>query len=182
MAFPSFKSRDLVTTEAAEDNLMAWLKDASAMEEQAATMLRTQVARLEHYPHLKRRMEEHLAETHRQSARIKACIASRGGDTSTLKELAAKTIAMAQGLSGFFVSDEVVKSALASYTFEQMEICSYRILVTAAEAVGDAQTAAACRENLAEEEAMAKWLADEMPSLVTKFLKRDSIPGVVAKH
>lgn len=182
MALPSPQNRDLVATEAAEKNLMAWLRDASAMEEQAATMMSTQIARLEHYPHLKRKLEEHLAETHRQSARIKTCIARRGGDTSTLKELAAKTMAFAQGLSGIFVDDEVVKGMLASYTFEQMEIASYRILIAAADAVGDSETAATCREILAEEQAMADWLAEETPSLVTKFLKRDSIPGVEAKH
>ena len=166
----------------AEDYLMDWLRDAHAMEEQAEQILSGQAKRIEHYPHLRAAIERHLDETREQARRIRQCIERRGGDTSTLKDATAKVVAFGQNLSGMFASDEVVKGALASFTFEEMEIASYRILIIAAEAVGDMETKQACEANLREEEAMAKWLESEMPSLVVKFLKRDELPNVAAKR
>jgi ferritin-like metal-binding protein YciE len=166
----------------AEEHLMDWLRDARAMEEQSETLLESQIDRLEHYPHLKERLREHLVETRRQSELIARCIERRGGSTSTVKETMGKIVAMAQSVSGIFVSDEVVKGALAMHTFEQMEVQSYRTLIAAAEHLADAETAAVCRQILEEEEAMADWLNRETGSLVTKYLKRDEISGVEAKH
>jgi ferritin-like metal-binding protein YciE len=165
-----------------EERLMDWLRDAHAMEEQAETMLSSQIARLKHYPEVKSKMQQHLTETKRQSTLISGCIERRGGDTSAMKDMTAKMVAAAQGLSGMFVGDEVIKGALASYSFEQMEIASYRILIAAAEAIGDSETAAICKEILSEEEAMASWIQDNTPTLVRKYLKLDLTPGVEAKR
>lgn len=164
------------------EHLLNWLRDAHAMEQQAETMLSSQIERIENYPKLKARMEEHLLETRQQAEIVARCIRDLGGDTSAIKDLAARTVAVAQGLSGLFVGDEIVKGSLASYTFEQMEIASYRILISAAEALGEHEVAAACRGILAQEEAMASWLEQETPATVWKFLKRSDAPGLVAKH
>ena len=74
---------------------------------------------------LRARIEQHIEETRQQAVRIRGCIDRLGGDTSAVKDMTAKMMAMAQGLSGMFVSDEVVKASLASYAFEHMEIASY---------------------------------------------------------
>ncbi|AVA24323.1 DUF892 family protein [Rhizobium sp. NXC24] len=163
------------------DNLVAWLRDAHAMEEQAITMLNSQLKRLEHYPALKARIGQHIDETKRQEQVLQACLDRVGGGSSSLKDAAGKLTAMAQGMSGVFASDEVVKGSLASYTFEHMEIASYRILIAAAEAVGDAQTKAACERILAEEIAMADWLSDHMDDITRQFLSRDEA-GLTAKR
>ena len=85
-------------------------------------------------------------------------------------------------MSGLFVGDEVVKGSLASYTFEHMEIGSYRILIATAEEAGEAETARVCEEILREEQAMADWLEDNMPMVTHAFLSRDQQAGVTAKH
>lgn len=164
-----------------EEMLMTWLRDAHAMEEQAEQMLSSTAERIEHYPSFKQKLEAHLRETQRQRDVIRGCIERRGGDTSTIKDLAGKMMAMGQGLSGLFVADEVVKAAMASYTFEHFEIASYRSLIAAAEAVGDAETARVCREILVEEEAMAAWMADELPAITAQYLQRLAM-DVEAKH
>ncbi len=46
-----------------KDNLLDWLRDAHAMEQQAEQMLKAQSSRLEHYPDLKARIDLHLQET-----------------------------------------------------------------------------------------------------------------------
>lgn len=166
----------------ANDNLMDWLRDAHAMEQQAEKMLNTTASRIENYPEMRTRLEKHIEETREQARLIKGCIDRRGGDTSATKDLAAKATATAQGLSGLFVSDEIVKAGMASYTFEHMEIASYRILIAAAELVGDMETKQVCERILAEEEAMASWLADHLPMVTRTFLERDASPGATAKH
>jgi ferritin-like metal-binding protein YciE len=170
-----------MTTEP-KDHLVAWLRDAHAMEQQAETMLSAQIARLKHYPDLRRKMEEHLEETRRQARMIQDCIDRHGGGGTTMKDAMGKMVAFAQGLGGMFADDEVVKGSLASYTFEHMEIASYRILVATAEACGDSATAAICTRILKEEEAMATWLESQMPNLVRAFLQLEETPGVAAKR
>ncbi len=166
----------------AEDNLLDWLRDAHAMEQQAETMLKATTSRLENYPTLKARLESHIDETREQARLIKSCIDRRGSGTSAVKDMAAKATATAQGLSGMFVSDEVVKGAMASYTFEHMEIASYRCLIAAADAVGDAETSRICQQILKQEEAMAAWLGEQLPQVTAQFLQLSMTPGATAKH
>ena len=166
----------------ADDRLMEWLRDAHAMEQQAEQMLSALIGRIQHYTGLKARLQQHLEETRKQVELVEACIRRRGGTTSTLKDIGGKTVAMAQGLSGMFVSDEVVKGVLASYAFEHMEIGSYRILAAGAEALGDAETKRVCEAILREEEAMAAWLLEHMDEITGQFLMRAEAPGVAAKR
>ena len=84
-------------------------------------------------------------------------------------------------MSGLFVSDEVVKGTLASYTFEHMEIASYRILIAAAEQAGDQETKRVCESILQQEIAMAEWLAENAGEITRRFLERDQ-RDVTAKH
>jgi ferritin-like metal-binding protein YciE len=166
----------------AEDHLMEWLRDAHAAEEQAETMLSGMARRIEHYPDLKRRVEEHIRETQRHAELVRGCIERRGGSTSSIKDAGAKVVALGQAMSGMFVSDEIMKGSIASYAFEAMEIASYRILISTARQIGDDQTARTCEEILREEQAMADWLETNIPTLTRQYLIRDETPGVTAKH
>jgi ferritin-like metal-binding protein YciE len=174
------KGRTAMTT--ASDRLMQWLRDAHAMELQAEQMLSGMAGRIKNYPMLKSRIEEHIEETKNQARMVERCIQARGGDVSKMKDTAAQILAFAQAASGIFMGDEVMKGALAGYTFEHMEIASYRILIAAAEALGDQQTAMTCRQILAEEEAMAEWLADNVGPLTKEFLDRQENQYAEAKR
>lgn len=163
-----------------KETLAQWLRDAHAMEEQALTMLDAQASRLEHYPELKARIQQHITETQGQEKRIKACLDRHGG-TSITKDTAGKAMAMMQGLGGVFASDEVVKGAMASYAFEHFEISAYRALIGAAESAGDPETKRVCEEILEEEEAMAAWLAEHLPAVTQRYLERED-SGAEAKR
>jgi ferritin-like metal-binding protein YciE len=165
-----------------EERLMEWLRDAHAMEQQADTMLTSMAQRIENYPDVRAKIEQHIAETREQAKMLEQCIRRRGGDTSTVKDLAAKFVAMGQGLSGMFVGDEIVKGAMASYTFEHMEIASYKCLIATAEAVGDAETAAVCQRILRQEQDMAEWLSENLAPVTVKYLHREEMPHVTANH
>lgn len=166
----------------AEDRLMEWLRDAHAAEEQAKTMLSGMASRIQNYPELKARIQQHERETERQAELVRGCIERRGGSTSTIKDTSAKLVALGQAMSGMFVGDEVIKGSIASYAFEAMEISSYTILIATAEQVGDAETARICQQILREEEAMAEWLKQNLPTLTQQYLRREETPGVTAKH
>lgn len=163
-------------------NLDQWLRDAHAMEVQAEHMLEAQMKRIEHYPDLKARIEQHLSETRVQREKLEACMKRRGVSHSTMKDTAGRFSAMMQAMGNMLSGDEVVKGLLASYTFEHMEIASYRILVAAAEEDQDLETASACEQICAEEEAMASWLEDNMARLTQEFLTRDESGGQQAKR
>jgi ferritin-like metal-binding protein YciE len=154
-------------------HLADWLRDAHAMEQQSATMMKKLVDRLEHYPELRGRIQKHIEETEQQAKRLEGCIERHGEKTSTMKDIAGKFTATIQGLSGIVVEDEVVKAHLAHYVFEHYEIAAYRVLIAAAEAAGDAETRSVCETNLREEEEMAAWLGDHLPSTTQKYLQRE---------
>lgn len=172
----------MATTQEPRENLMSWLRDAHAMEQQAETMLSSQSARLEHYPVLKARIDQHISETQGQQQRLEACIQRLGGSPSTIKDMGAKLMAFGQGLSGMVMSDEVVKGAMSGYVFEHMEIASYTILIAAAQAAGDMETQRICEQNLKEEEAMAEWLRQHLPEVTQAFLARSANPDTEAKR
>jgi len=164
------------------ETFMSWLRDAHAMEEQAEQVLSALARRIENYPDLKAQIERHLELTRIQATRLRGCIERRKGQPSAVKSTMAKMLGVAQGLSGLFVGDEVVKGMLASYTFEHMEIASYKILIAAAEKIGDGETKRVLEEILHEEEEMAKWLKGHLDSITVQYLDREATPGATAKH
>ena len=161
--------------EQTRQNYLAWLRDAHAMEEQALTMMQGTVAQLDQYPQLRARMESHIAETKEQVSALGGLLARQGTSSSTMKDVLGKLTAVGQSVSGLFTSDNVVKGTLASYTFEQMEIASYRILITAAEQLGDQEGVDIFMRCLEQEEAMADWLAGHSAEITRLFLSRSEV-------
>lgn len=157
----------------AEKNLVDWLRDAHAMEQQAEKMMKTQAERLKSYPEIVQQLERHIEETINQSKKVESCLARYDESASGLKDTAGKITALGQSFSGLFANDEVVKGCLAWTTFEHFEIASYKILIAAAEEVGDHETKRLCEEILREEEAMAAWLEQNTPQVVRHYLQRE---------
>jgi ferritin-like metal-binding protein YciE len=167
---------------AAREQLVDWLRDAHAAEEQSEKMLSKFAGRIENYPALKDQIQRHIEETRGQARRLKSCLDRYGENTSALKDTFGKMMAFAQGMSGAFVDDEIIKGSMAAYTFEHMEIASYRILIAAADITGDMETRNVCEQILEEEIAMATWLEDNLPEITQKYIARAETPGVTAKH
>jgi ferritin-like metal-binding protein YciE len=167
---------------AADNTLNDWLRDAHAMEQQALTMLKAQQSRLENYPEVRKRITEHIAETERQAELIRGCLKARGEGISALKDTGGRLMALAQALGGIFLHDEVVKGSLVSYAFEHFEVASYRMLIAASKLVGDQNTQSVCEGILAEEEAMARWLAEHADSVVETYFTRAAEGSGAAKR
>lgn len=169
-------------TRVSDGHLNDWLRDAHAMEEQAETMLTSLVSRIKNYPEVRQRIQQHIEETRGQQAAVKRCLERRGEDNSTMKDITAKAMATFQGFSGVFASDEIVKSAMFSFAFENLEIAAYQNIIAAARHVGDMQTVTECERILQEEVAMAQWLEHNSAGLVRHFLMLADDPDAAAKR
>ncbi|MFN4142560.1 ferritin-like domain-containing protein [Aestuariivirga sp.] len=165
-----------------EERLVQWLRDAHAMEKQAETMLHGMEERIENYPHLRKRLAQHLKETQHQAQRLEDAIGRLGGSTSAIKDTAASMVTLVQNLGTALAGDEVMKGVLAGFAFEHYEIGSYRILIAAAGVLGDKETARICRENLREEEDMAQWLSQNIDSITAEYLEREDRGSERAKR
>ncbi len=159
------------------DNLATWLRDAYAMEGQAIELLESQISRLEHYPQAQPRLREHLEETKSQRAEIERCLEQLGESPSTLKSATMRIGANIQGMLHAMAGDEVLKHALGSHAFEQFEAGCYRSLSVAAEAAGQPQIAQTCNRLMQQEQAMAAWVWEQIPTLTSTFIQRDATGG-----
>jgi len=154
-----------------KDFVVKWLNDAYAMENALVQVLENHAKDAQDHPQVQSRLQEHLETTRRHADRVKECIEHLGGDTSSLKTGMANIMGTLQGMSTGPAEDELVKNALSDYAAEQFEVASYRALITAAEELGDQETVRACQENLREDEEMARWLEQQLPTVVEEFLR-----------
>jgi ferritin-like metal-binding protein YciE len=119
------------------------------------------------------KLREHLEETHRQADRLKRCIETIGGDVSKGKAWFSSLAGKIKGVSSGMADDEVVKNALSEYATEHFEIACYKSLIAAGDELGYLDVVQVCRQNLAEEEAMAEWLETQIPEITRGYLRRN---------
>lgn len=155
-----------------KETLTDWLRDAYAMESQAIEMLERQAERIQNYPDVLAKVQEHIQVSNRQADRLKQCLQRLGTDTSAIKTGVAMLIGNAQSLSGVVVGDEIVKAAIFNYSFEHFEIANYRALIAAAERVGEPEIARILQQSLDEELEMAGWLEQRLPQITRTYLER----------
>lgn len=157
------------------ESLIDWLRDAHAMEQQAATVMQTHADRIQHYPEFKRLLEVNAEESRLQSDRLRLCIESLGGSTSIIKDVTGKLIGLAQTISGYFAEDEVVKGVLALYTFKHYEIGSYRILLSTAHMLNETEIATLVGEHLDRELELSDQLEEHLGEVASIYLAREKL-------
>jgi ferritin-like metal-binding protein YciE len=148
------------------------LKNAHAMENQAVSIIKPQLKRIENYPQVARRLEEHLRETETQIKRLEDILASLDEDNSTLKDWMLSASGSMAALGHAMADDEILKNSFANFAFENFEIAAYNSLLVMAE-MGSFQNAmGSLRQNLAEEENMARWLSENLREVTAEFVTR----------
>ncbi len=100
-----------------------WLRDAHAMEKQAESMLESMASRIENYPDIKARIEQHISETKHQITMLEEVLDRNGISRSVLKDSMSKMAAMGQSIGGMFPSDEIVKGSISGYVFVAVRNC-----------------------------------------------------------
>ncbi|RKQ38883.1 ferritin-like domain-containing protein [Enterobacter sp. R1(2018)] len=163
------------------ENYHDWLRDAHAMEKQAESMLEKMASRLEHYPDLKARLEQHIIETRQQQQLLNEVIDRNGISNSIVKDAVSKMTAFGQAMGGMMTPDEVVKGAISGYVFEHFEIACYTSLIAAAKLAGDHDGAAVFAKILEQEKAMAEWAITHLADVTEQFMVRSDAPDTEAK-
>lgn len=109
-----------------------WLRDAHAMEKQAESMLESMASRIDNYPDVRARIEQHISETKHQITLLEEILDRNDISRSVLKDSMSKMMAFGQSMGGMAASDEIVKGSISGYVFEQFEIACYTSLLAAA--------------------------------------------------
>lgn len=153
-----------------KDLFIAWLNDAHSMENALIEVLEHQIKDAKDFPPMRTKLEQHLEQTRQHARLVNGCVETLGGHTSTVKTGMSKLFGQMQALSTGAAQDELIKNALADYAAENFEIASYTALIHAAQELGEQETARVCQQILREEEEMAQWLHQQLPTLVRQSL------------
>lgn len=157
------------------DTLIDWLRDAYAMERGLEIALRKQADNDTLHASVREKAAVHLEETRQHAESVKTCLESLGTDTSMIKTGMAEAAGTVKGLGTKFAQDERVKDLLAAYASEHFEIACYQALKAAALELGQHEIAAVCGRIISDEERMAAWLGQNLPTVVTSYIR--SIPA-----
>ncbi|MFD1745369.1 ferritin-like domain-containing protein [Rhizobium helianthi] len=148
------------------------LKNAHAMEKQALSIMRPQLSRIENYPAVATRLEQHIQETEGQIGRIEEILTSLAEDHSTLKDIGLSLSGSMAALGHTMAGDEILKDSFANFAFENFEIAAYTSLITLAEHGGFSGLISPLKANLDEELAMAQWIEDNLASVTLEYASR----------
>ncbi|MBW9061583.1 ferritin-like domain-containing protein [Agrobacterium pusense] len=146
------------------------LRNAHAMENQALSIMKPQISRIENYPEVKARLELHYRETEGQIARLEEILNGLSESASTIKDTALSMTGSLASLGHTVAGDEIIKNSLANFAFENYEIAAYKSLLTLSDHGGYQAAYSALRSNLEEEENMARWLEDNLEKVTLEFV------------
>ncbi|QKK26807.1 ferritin-like domain-containing protein [Rhizobium hidalgonense] len=152
------------------DVFVTGLRNAHAMENQALSIMKPQLKRIENYPEVAEKLDQHIRETDAQIVRLEDILDGLNEDKSTLKDLALSFTGSMAALGHTVADDEILKNSFANFAFENFEAAAYKSLLRVAEAGGYVAAMTGLQANLAEELAMAEWLNDNVVALTSKFL------------
>jgi ferritin-like metal-binding protein YciE len=154
-----------------KDDLIAWLRDAHAMEAATNDNLERLIGRADGYPQLKSQLQRHLEVSRRQLDEVKRQLDALGADSSKVKDLAMRFTGWMEPLVGAFAADELPKHCLAAHAWENFEIASYRSMLGAAEELGMTDLKQMCERFIREEQEMAQFLYEHLPQITRQYLQ-----------
>lgn len=149
------------------DQLITWLDDAHAMESGLAGILQSHTAHFSEFPEALARVQRHVAETQQHARRLEQCLEQLGRTPSGVKSMLSSLMGTVEGATTTIFSDRLVKDVLSDYAAEQFEVACYTALVAVATRLGYTDIARLCEENLREDQAMAQWLLEQLPDVVS---------------
>lgn len=138
--------------------LVRYLADAHAIEEQSIQLLESGIPKLRHTT-LARLFREHLDESRQQRRLIEDRLEALGGGPSRLKDAAMRLGGWNWGAFFSAHPDTTGKLAAFAYAFEHLEIGGYEQLRRVAQRAGDEDTVAVADRILAQERDTAQRLA-----------------------
>jgi len=156
----------------ANATVLVWLRDAHAMENQSMQLLTCQLPSLVGFPDFHQSVKAHAEVSREQRDRLRARIAELGQSTSLLRDGISMAVGLTAPMMIAALPDNVARSAVANYAFEQLEIGTYRALIGLAEQAEDQATRTLAESILAQELEMAAWLEERLAAIAAEVLPR----------
>lgn len=161
---------DNPTSDRFRDLFVVGLRNAHAVEKQALSIMEPQLSRIENYPEVADQLRKHIEETHGQIARLDEILAGFDSSSSGLKDMALSMTGGMAALAHTVAGDEILKNSFANYAFEHFEMASYKSLITLAED-GGFGSISLLKQSLGEEERMAQWIDEALPTITRRYAK-----------
>jgi len=142
----------------AQEQLVKYLTDAHAMEEQSIQLL-DKGSTMTGDEEIARVYRAHLMQSQEHREHILKRLEAHGESPSKVRDAAMKVGALGVGGAALATPDTPVTLSAAAFAFENLEIASYKLLRSLAERVGDTDTVSVVDRILEQEEAAAELVA-----------------------
>jgi ferritin-like metal-binding protein YciE len=157
------------------DLYVTGLRNAHAMENQALSIMKPQLERIENYPQVAEKLDQHIRETEGQIGRLDSLLEGLGESNSTIKDMALSLGGTMAAMGHTVAGDEILKNSFANFAFENFEIAAYNSLLVIAVLAGETRAEGPLRQNLSEEEGMARWLQANLADVTRQFAELKSV-------
>ena len=151
------ESGGAMSSDQLKDQLVKHIDEAYAMEQNVLRMLDSLIASTND-EEIRGEFRQHKVETERHAERMQQRLEAHEATPSMIKEAGGIMGALTKSVLDLARPEKAGRNARDAYTTEHMEIAAYQLLERIADRAGDEETATAARENLADEEAMARKL------------------------
>ena len=163
-----------ISQETARSAFILGLKNSHAAARECRTMIEAQAKRLDSYPDLKERLEQHIVEKDRQLERLERILEAVGESPSALKDTAASIMASAGNVVNAAAGDEVLKGSMGLLAMAKFEGAGYETLLLFGEAAGANGALRLLQQCLSEERAMASFVEEHLRPTGMRFLQLQS--------
>ncbi len=147
------------------------LRNMHALEMTAIELTQRQIERLENYPEMKAKLQQHHTESEEQARRLEDILNRHDTSASTAKNAVSAMMGNVAAALHAPASDEILKNTFANYAFEHQEIAAYTSLIAMARALGDTASVPRLEQSLGEEERMAEWIKERIIPTTERFLQ-----------
>ena len=168
------------TSDSLRELFITGLRNAHALENQALSIMKPQLARIESYPEGADRLRSHIEETNGQIERLDEILAQFETSGSALKDAGLSLSGSMAALGHSLAGDEILKNSFANYAFEHFEIASYKSLLVLAQDGSFTQATPLLQQTLREEEAMAEWTDESLPMVTRRYAELYAKGGSMA--
>ena len=163
-----------MASEELKEQVVKHIDEAYAMEQNVLRMLDAMIETTDD-DEIRNELREHKLETERHADRMQQRLEAHGASPSMVKEAGGIAGALMKSVADMARPEKAGRNARDGYTTEHMEIAAYQLLERVAQRAGDEETAAAARENLADEEAMARQLDKHWDKFAELSLKEQGV-------
>jgi len=154
--------------------LIKHIDEAHAMEQNVLRMLDEMISTTDD-PGILDALEHHKLQTQNHADRMAQRLEAHDTAPSTVKQFGGVLGALAKLPLDLVRGEKAGRNARDSYATEHLEIASYELLRRIAHKAGDAETAEAAAEIIAEEQAMAKLIEEHWDTFAELSLREEGV-------